>query len=116
MPILDRCLKPGSVLHTDDWGAYDQLEVHLPNKISTHRVVNHSLNFVDPVTGVHTQNIESKWNQLKQKIKERRGLSSDDIDYYLNERIWREWYGPTDEDILANLFVSISLLFPNVPV
>ena len=115
LPILDRCLKPGSVLHTDDWGAYEQMEVHLANKVAIHRVVNHSLNFVDPVTGVHTQNIESKWNQLKQKVKERRGVSRDDIRHFVDGRMWREWNGPTTEEIMTNLFIAVSVIIPNVP-
>jgi transposase-like protein len=116
LPILRQCLKPGSIVHTDDWGAYDQLERYLPQHVARHRVVNHTLNFVDPVTGVHTQDIESKWNQLKQKLKERRGINRDDLQSYLNERMWREWKGSGDE-LLENVFTSINLMYPlNVPV
>ena len=116
LPIIDRCIKPESEVHTDDFSSYGNLEELLPNKVALHRVVNHSLNFVDPVTGAHTQNIESKWNQLKMKIKERRGVSdSDDLHYYLQENIWREWNGVSGEDLLVNFFKCISLIFPNVP-
>lgn len=69
IPILDKCLKARSEVHTDDWGAYNNLQQQLPQKVAVHRIVNHSINFVDPGTGVHTQNIESKWNSLKQGIK-----------------------------------------------
>jgi hypothetical protein len=89
--------------------------MYLPQHVASHRVVNHSLNFVDPVTGVHTQTIESKWNQLKLKQKEKRGVSKDDLQSFLNERMWREWKGQEDERLI-NLFSSISLMYTNSPV
>ena len=51
--------------------------------VSTHATVNHSLEFVNPVTGVHTQHVESYWNRVKMKFK--RMISS-----YLDEYMWRE--------------------------
>ena len=33
--------------------------------VASHDSVNHSIEFVDPSTGVHTQNIESYWNRTK---------------------------------------------------
>ena len=48
------------------WRAYNRVG-NIPGL--THRTVNHSLFFVDPVTGVHTQNIESYWNHCKEKLK-----------------------------------------------
>jgi len=115
LPILRKCLKAGSTVYTDDWGAYDYLERHLPQQVATHRVVNHSLNFVDPVTGVHTQAIESKWNQLKLKVKERMGVSQEDLQSFLNERMYKEWKG-ADDELLVNLFSSVTLMYSNVPV
>ena len=59
LPILAKCLQPGSEVHTDDWGAYDNLEQYLPHLVLRHRIVVHADNFVDPATGVHTQEAES---------------------------------------------------------
>ena len=60
--------------------------------------------------------MESKWNQLKLKLKERRGIDRDALQSYLDERMFREWRG-SGEELLNNLFLSINLMFPvTVPV
>ena len=100
LPIPEKCLLPGSKVITDDWGANENLEQHLPNHVARHRVVVHADNFVDPVTGVHTQGAESAWANLKAPIKARRGISSDDVQTYLDDRMWRQWRGL--DNILGN--------------
>ena len=60
LPIIQRCVNPGTEVHTDDWAAYRRVAA-LPN-VSAHEVVVHRHNFVDPRTGVHTQEVESAWS------------------------------------------------------
>lgn len=55
---------PGSTIISDEWRAYSTLQQEGFN----HQTVNHSLHFVDPETGAHTQNIESSWRALKRRI------------------------------------------------
>ena len=104
LPILEKCLLPGSEVITDDWGAYENLEQHLPNHVARHRVVVHAGNFVDPATGIHTQEAESAWANLKAPIKARRGISRDDVQTYVDDRMWRQWRG------LDNIIVSMLAL------
>jgi hypothetical protein len=49
LPIIQRHVAPGSVIHSDQWCAYSQVAALPP--VTAHHTVNHSINFVDPVTG-----------------------------------------------------------------
>ena len=109
LPILAKCLQLGSEVYTDDWGAYQGLERHLPNHVSRHRIVVHSDNFVDPTNGVHTQEVESAWNNLKLGVKNRRGISIDDLQANLDNRMWRQWRG--GERVITNFLPVLASQF-----
>ena len=70
--------------------------------VQTRRVVEHAANFLDPVTGVHTQEVESAWSRSKCKVKMRKGVRSYDSQSFLNEHMWRDWRGGAD--VLITLF------------
>ncbi|XP_068680512.1 uncharacterized protein [Montipora foliosa] len=90
--ILQRVLLPGSEVHSDDWGAYRNLAHHVPN-VAVHRTVVHRDNFVDPLTGIHTQEVESAWSRLKYYIKREKGIRALELQDFLNEEMWRQWRG-----------------------
>ena len=83
LPIIQRCLLPGTEVHTDDWAAYTRLAA-LPN-VAAHQAVVHAHNFVDLRTGVHTQEAESAWSQLKLGRNRRKGIRREDLQSYLDE-------------------------------
>eukprot|EP00644_Phytophthora_capsici_P013634 jgi/Phyca11/549627/estExt2_Genewise1Plus.C_PHYCAscaffold_330170 len=61
-----------------------------------HSWVNHTLNFVDPVSGTHTNTIEGLWEMhIKRHIKAMRGCSKKYLDGYIDEYMWRSWVFPT---------------------
>lgn len=58
--------------------------------------VNHQINFVNPINGAHTQNVESQWSRFKKFIKHSHGLNIVDNDRYndyLLESMWRQEFG-----------------------
>ena len=67
-PTLLQCIRdyiePGTTIISDCWKAYDCLS----EEGFTHLKVNHKLNFVDPKTKAHTNNIERKWRDLKSRV------------------------------------------------
>jgi hypothetical protein len=58
-----------------------------------HSWVNHSENFVDPVSDAHTNTIEGLWEiRIKQHIKRMRGMERKELEAYLDEYMWRSWF------------------------
>lgn len=65
LPIISQFVRPGSIIVSDMWAGYTRLgELGY-----THRVINHSENFVSPNDRtVHTQNIENFWRWAKRRF------------------------------------------------
>ena len=109
LPIIKAHTAPGTNVHSDEWEAY--MTVHnLPNVASC--IVNHSVTFVDPTTGIHTQNVESYWCREKTKLKRMRGCHAYQLQSYWNEFMWRVRYGKLARDALQNLLHNIALQYP----
>jgi len=61
MTIIRDRIEPGTTVISDSWAAYRDLG----SQGYRHRTVNHSIQFVDPHTGDHTNTIESTWRRVK---------------------------------------------------
>ena len=84
--VISRHVAPGSIVYTDLWRGYGNFFNELN---MTHRTVNHSVNFVDPNTGAHTNTIEGLWNGFKLQIPPR-NRTRKTITKHLLECIWRK--------------------------
>jgi len=81
-------ISPASIIVSDQWRAYRDIP-NLPGNY-THYTVNHSENFVDPVTGKHTNHVESYWMRMKSTFKRMNGTYKDFGPSYMDEFMWRE--------------------------
>ncbi|KAG0433017.1 hypothetical protein DMUE_5452 [Dictyocoela muelleri] len=87
LPIIEDVCRPGTIIYSDECAAYRGINNSLGLEHST---VNHTIHFVNLVTNVHTQHIESYCNKCKKKIKNINGTTKDILDLYINEWMWRE--------------------------
>jgi transposase-like protein len=88
-PIILHATNEESVIFSDKWAAYDDLE----NQNRFHLTVNHSENFVDPETEVNTQRIESLWNCCKLWLKSHNYKCHSKLEQYLYEYCYRYNHG-----------------------
>ena len=107
LPIINSHVTSGTIVHSDEWRAYRRIP-SLPN-VAQHGTVNHSVTFVDPTTGVHTQHVESYWNRVKVKLKRMRGCH---IPSYLDKFMWMERYGKTSQQAWVNILQHIAQQYP----
>ena len=84
----------------------------MPN-VASHQTVNHSLNFVDPSTRVHTQNTKSYWARTKRKFKRMKEVAEDQFPFYLDEFMWKERYRRTAREAYVTIHTKMYICVPH---
>jgi len=113
LPIIRACIRPGTHIMSDEWRAYGQIGNQLNimgQPLFQHSTVNHSVNFVDPATGTHTQNIESYWCKAKQRNKKQWGTARTTLDSHMCEFMWRKRLNGADP--FRAMLQDIATFFP----
>ncbi|KAK3892374.1 hypothetical protein Pcinc_003744 [Petrolisthes cinctipes] len=64
LAVIKERIEPGTTVISDCWHVYQCLE----HEGFTHLTVHHSVNFVDPLSLAHTNNIERLWREVKRKV------------------------------------------------
>ena len=107
LPIIEEFIKPGSTILSDEWRAYSRIE-RIPGKNYRHITVNHSVNFVDPETGAHTQQVESLWSGCKRMMRKEGTMHSSLFDTYLPEFMWRKQFDTPFQNAFENIIKHIA--------
>lgn len=102
--VVSKHVLPGSIVYTDMWKAYSGIQERLN---MSHFTVNHSLEFKDSTTGVHTNTIEGYWNGIKLSLAPR-NRSKDSISDHLFEHIWRRKNKGREWTALLNALQDVS--------
>ncbi len=108
VPIILEFIKPGTTVISDEWRAYSR--INMLNM--SHDTVNHSVNFVDPQSGAHTQNIESTWASVKKMMRKECVLNTRDelFQTYLSAYLWRKKF--KDSDPFTKIYEHIKQQYP----
>ena len=103
LALLEKHVEPGTTIYSDLWRAYRNID----QKGYFHGTVNHSYNFVDPDSGVHTNTIESNWRPLKNRIE--RGGVGQHVNFanHLYEYLWMRSH-KDDDDIFMSFIKAIT--------
>ncbi|CAC5376494.1 unnamed protein product [Mytilus coruscus] len=96
----------GTTIISDCWKAYDCLV----SEGFEHLKVNHSVNFVDPETGAHTNTIESTWRALKKSLP-KYGTVKSLYDTYFSQYCVRKKYITGSEDLFIAFITLIKQVY-----
>ena len=111
-PLIIKFINPGTEINSDCFKSYEKInQIGLEDECSlyTHFSVNHSINFVDPITQTHTNNIEgffSKFRKFFRKSSRKRNYLSS----YIDEFLFR-WNYLKNENEKFEFFLKILFLF-----
>jgi transposase-like protein len=100
LPIFKKYVCNGSTIFTDCWKGYSDLDL----KYASHGTVNHSKEFINSITGVHTNTIEGNWSSIKKQIPNRFRTESIVSLYLIRYMIKRNSLSNPFEEILKYLF------------
>ena len=110
LSLIKKYVKSGTEIHSDQWAAYEDISSIDVNPPFIHKTVNHSKWFKDPITGVHTNNVEAYWCSIKRRFKMLNGTSRELTASYLDEHMYRERYGNTYSDMFNSILSDIGAL------
>lgn len=110
IPLINSNVEKNSTVVSDEWAGYNRLSQHG----YVHETVNHSRNYINPVTGFHTQAIERAWKEGKAWLHHARHAGPY-LQNHLDEVSWRAYrrhhpsglFGAILEDIHRHYSVEL---------
>ena len=116
LPLIDENCADGTIFCSDGWKSYIKLSENVSLEDTLHFAVNHTNNYVDPITGTHTQSIEGTWNLCKNFLPSCR-VKPKNLESYLNAFMWFRYVKQRKLDTFKHFLTSAAFVFqPTVSV
>jgi len=106
VPIKLNEVEQGTTIYSDKWRAYSTLNEHR----FIHKTVNHSENFIDPITGADTQTIDTLWRHVKNKYNIKTRGATNILPPQLQEEWWCSLQKP-NEDLFESFLGAIRFTY-----
>lgn len=100
IPIIEKYVVPGATIHSDEAAVYKCLS----RRGFVHKTVKHKDEFVT-ADGVHTNQIENLWSNLKSHNKQLRGSNVRHISLHVDEWVYK-WNRKRDIGDIFDLFIA----------
>ena len=123
LPLIVANVLPGTIIWSDEWAAYGRIPLCRDQPQNgggpmgyIHQSVNHSVEFVDPVTGANTQRLEREWERCKlQLMRLNKGTSCALLPGHLASFWWSSLNGQAKcSDPFLRLVYLIRARYPQV--
>ncbi|KRH93879.1 putative transposase, partial [Pseudoloma neurophilia] len=106
LEVIEREIRPGSIIYADEWAAYSSLRQSYQFE---HRTIYHKYYFVDPNTSGHTQNVESYNNKIKKTLKDANGCLNSKKEEFFSTFVFND----TSKDNLLQKYLNF-IAFENI--
>ncbi|GBL96268.1 hypothetical protein AVEN_118797-1 [Araneus ventricosus] len=106
LSVIKEHILPGTTVMSDCWSSYECLS----DEGFVHLAVNHSLHFVDPDTGAHTNSIEGTWSAIKRNLQGTNHVKGQ-FDSYMATYMCKRKHS-TAQSRMASLLAMIKEVYP----
>ena len=115
LPIILKYVKKGSIILSDSWGAYFDLNELNYKHFSCSHKSSFEQKYVNKTTGktisINTNSIEGAWAHAKHHFKTIYGCHASTFNSHLCEIMWRWWHN-NDEVIIETYLNQLIALYP----
>ncbi|KAK4470758.1 hypothetical protein MN116_005645 [Schistosoma mekongi] len=99
LELVEKHILSRTIIYSDNCKAYEPLS----NMGYVHKVVVHKKHFVDPSTGVHTNNIESIWRRVRYHLRPYYGSQGRMLSIHVDEYLHKMHRGIKSAEFENNL-------------